>query len=36
MSIELGKDVAFVGAEVEATIRQSTGGIKGVFKRGPE
>jgi uncharacterized protein YrrD len=36
MSIELGKDVAFIGPEAEATIQQSTGGIKGAFKRGPE
>ncbi len=31
--IELGKDVAFVAPEVEPTIRASTGGIKGAFKR---
>jgi uncharacterized protein YrrD len=31
LSIELGKDVAFVAPEVEGTIRQQTGGIKGVF-----
>jgi uncharacterized protein YrrD len=36
MSIELGKDVAFIGPEAEATIEQSTGGIKGAFKRGSE
>jgi uncharacterized protein YrrD len=30
--IELGKDVAFVGPEAEATIMPSAGGIKGVFK----
>ncbi|MFH0914983.1 MAG: PRC-barrel domain-containing protein [bacterium] len=36
MSIELGKDVAFVGPEAEATIQQSTGGIKGAFKRGTD
>ncbi len=35
MSIELGKDVAFVGPEAEATIQQS-GGIKGAFKRGSD
>lgn len=35
MSIELGKDVAFVGPEAEATIQQ-TGGIKGAFKRGSD
>lgn len=32
MSIELGKDVAFVGPEAEATIQHPTGGIKGAFK----
>ncbi|MFH1834102.1 MAG: PRC-barrel domain-containing protein [bacterium] len=35
MSIELGKDVAFVGPEAEATIEHS-GGIKGAFKRGSD
>lgn len=34
-SIELGKDVAFVGPEAEATVHQS-GGIKGAFKRGSD
>lgn len=34
VSIELGKDVAFIGPDAEATIQQSTGGIKGAFKRG--
>jgi uncharacterized protein YrrD len=33
VSIELGKDVAFVGPEAEATIRQLSGGIKGAFKK---
>ncbi|MCL5735905.1 MAG: PRC-barrel domain-containing protein [Actinobacteria bacterium] len=33
LSIELGKDVAFVAPEVEATIRQHSGGIRGVFGR---
>ena len=32
-AIEMGKDVAFVGPEAEATMQQS-GGIKGAFKRG--
>jgi len=32
-SIELGKDVAFVSSDVEATVRQLSGGIKGAFKR---
>jgi uncharacterized protein YrrD len=32
-SIELGKDVAFVAPEIEATIQQSAGGLKGVFNR---
>lgn len=31
--IEVGKDVAFIAPEVEATIVESTGGIKGAFKR---
>jgi len=31
--IEFGKDVAFVGPEVEPTIKPSAGGIKGAFKR---
>jgi uncharacterized protein YrrD len=31
--IELGKDVAFIAPEVEATIVEATGGIKGVFRR---
>ena len=35
LSIEMGKDVAFVGPEAEATIQQS-GGIKGAFKRGSD
>jgi uncharacterized protein YrrD len=35
-SIELGRDVAFVGPEAEATIQQGTGGIKGAFKRDAE
>jgi uncharacterized protein YrrD len=30
--IELGKDVAFVGPEVEPTIKPSAGGIKSAFK----
>jgi uncharacterized protein YrrD len=30
-SIELGKDVALVAPEVEGTIRQQSGGIRGVF-----
>ena len=33
LSIELGKEVAFVGPEAEATISQAGGGIKGAFKR---
>jgi uncharacterized protein YrrD len=33
LSIELGKDVAFVGPEAEATISQAGGGIKGAFKK---
>ncbi len=32
-SIELGKDVAFVGPDVASTITQVTGGIKGAFKK---
>jgi uncharacterized protein YrrD len=36
MSIELGKDVAFVGPEAEATLQQSSGGIMGAFKRGSD
>jgi len=31
--IEFGKDVAFVGPEVEPTIMPSVGGIKGAFRR---
>jgi uncharacterized protein YrrD len=31
LSIELGKDVALVAPEVEGTIRQQSGGIRGVF-----
>lgn len=34
ISIELGKDVAFVAPEVEATITHLSGGIKGAFKKG--
>lgn len=30
-SIELGKDVALVAPEVESTIKQQSGGIRGVF-----
>lgn len=33
MTLELGKDVAFVGPEAEATVQQSSGGIRGAFKR---
>jgi uncharacterized protein YrrD len=36
VSIELGKDVAFVGIEAEATIRQEGGGIRGAFRRSEE
>ncbi len=36
VSIELGKELAFVGPEVEATIQESIGGIKGAFKREPD
>lgn len=32
-SIELGKDVAFVSPDAEATIRQSGGGVRGAFKK---
>ena len=32
-SIELGKDVAFVGPEAEATIQQANGGLRGAFKK---
>jgi uncharacterized protein YrrD len=31
LSIELGKDVALVAPEVEGTIKQHSGGIRGVF-----
>lgn len=33
LSIELGKDVAFVSPEAEAAIQQLSGGIKGAFRR---
>lgn len=36
LSIELGKDLAFVGPEAEATIQEMAGGIKGAFKREPD
>lgn len=32
-AIELGEDIAFVSPEVEATIQEPTGGIKGAFRR---
>lgn len=32
-TIELGKDVAFVAPEVQETIKQLSGGIKGAFRR---
>jgi uncharacterized protein YrrD len=32
-SIELGKDIAFVSPEVEATIQQAGGGIRAAFKK---